>query len=105
MESIENKKNFKILKINDEEAHLLGWGTPKGCLCSFCNEIIKGDIYYIAVLNDVADKECCENWIEKATHYEEDMSLEDRLYNAAISNLEYYGHELLHSEEKYSSRT
>ena len=42
---------------------------------------IKGDIYYIAVLNDVMDKECFEKWVDWATYYSEDSEYEDKAFN------------------------
>ena len=57
---VNNDKGFKVISLSIEDAASLGFG-PYGlgaCVCMHCNNIIKGDIYYIAVLNDVMDKEC-----------------------------------------------
>lgn len=80
---VNNDKGFKVISLSIEDAASLGFG-PYGlgaCVCMHCNNIIKGDIYYIAVLNDVMDKECYDRWYKGATRYTEDIPIEDRNFN------------------------
>lgn len=67
---VQNDKGFKVIALSHEEGEKIGWGlwtrsednTEDEChfLCMHCNHDIKGELYYIAVLNDVMDKECYE---------------------------------------------
>lgn len=80
---VNNDKGFKVISLSIEDAASLGFG-PYGlgaCVCMHCNNIIKGDIYYIAVLNDVMDKECYDGWYKGATRYTEDIPIENRNFN------------------------
>ena len=80
---VNNDKGFKVISLSIEDAASLGFG-PYGlgaCVCMHCNNIIKGDIYYIAVLNDVMDKECYDRWYKGATRYTEDIPIENRNFN------------------------
>lgn len=80
---VNNDKGFKVISLSIEDAASLGFG-PYGlgaCACMHCNNIIKGDIYYIAVLNDVMDKECYDEWYKGATRYTEDIPIENRNFN------------------------
>ena len=79
-------KGFKVIALSTEEADNLGWGCL-GQICMNCNDIIKDEVYYIAVLNDVMDKDCYESWLKRAKHYPEDKTFEDR-------NFEHYTKEL-----------
>lgn len=45
------------------------------------NHDIKGELYYIAVLNDVMDKECYDRWYAGAKHYSDDVFIENRNFN------------------------
>ena len=71
------KKGFKVISLTPKEAETIGFGFEEGCLCMECNNIIKDNVYYIAVLNDVMDEECFNNWLETAIHYSEDARIED----------------------------
>lgn len=75
---INTEKGFKVIEMTQEEAKQLGWGTPEGCICTFCNRIISETIYYVPVLTDTMDKECYEEWYKDATYYPEDASFEQR---------------------------
>ena len=80
---VNNDKGFKVISLSIGDAASLGFG-PYGlgaCVCMHCNSIIKGDIYYIAVLNDVMDKECYDRWYKGATRYTEDIPIENRNFN------------------------
>ena len=47
----------------------------------YTNEVIQGNVYYVAVLNRVFDKESYEDWYENATRYEEDIPYEEKHFN------------------------
>lgn len=91
MKRIENDKGFKVLALTHEEGEKLGWGILENnkisFVCAKCNDLIEGDLYYIAVLNDVMSKECYEKWYESAINYAEDRIIENRNYNYIIDNL------------------
>lgn len=80
---VNNDKGFKVISLSIEDAASLGFGLygSGACVCMHCNNIIKGDIYYIAVLNDVMDKECYDEWYKGATRYTEDIPIENRNFN------------------------
>lgn len=80
---VNNDKGFKVISLSTEEAQVLdfGIGGSGACICMHCGNIIKGDIYYIAVLNDTMDKECYERWYKGAKRYTEDIPVEDRNFN------------------------
>jgi hypothetical protein len=88
--TVENAKNFKVLKMTSSECKSLHWGVSEGIICTHCNNIIsdKTGIYYICVLHDTMCKECYEEWLEGATHYPEDMNYEDRVYRRVTKALE-----------------
>lgn len=85
---VENDKGFKVIALSTKECESLGWGIMMdtqdlhhGMICMHCNNIIKGEIYYIAVLNDVMDKECYERWYAGAKHYSDEVFIENRNFN------------------------
>lgn len=88
---VNNDKEFKVISLSDEEAASIGFGIwyrndedtddLHSCICIHCNNTIKEDIYYIAVLNDVMDKECYDRWYKGATRYTEDIPIENRNFN------------------------
>ena len=75
---VDNKKNFKIIKLSKEEANELGWGYDDEFLCMQCNEDICKDMYYVAVLNDVLCEDCFKIWLETARNYPEDRAIENK---------------------------
>lgn len=75
---INTEKGFKVIVISYEEAKYLGFGTPEGCICANCNDIIQDEIYYIPALNDTMDKDCYDEWYRDATYYPEDAPYEQR---------------------------
>lgn len=85
---VKNGKGFKVIALSNEECEKLGWGimmdsTPSsyGMICMWCDNIIMDEVYYVAVLNDVMDKKCYDEWISTATYYPEDKPVEDRNFN------------------------
>lgn len=84
---VENDKGFKVIALSPFEAVDLGWGHGGDFICMNCNELINGELYYIAVLNDVMDEDCFEEWLERATYYSDDKPFEDM-------NFSYYAERL-----------
>lgn len=80
---VNNDKGFKVISLSTREAQALGFGVygSGACLCMHCNHLIRGDIYYIAVLDDTMDKECYDKWYKSAERYTEDIPIEDRNFN------------------------
>lgn len=79
-ERIKCEKGFLVITFTPEEAKTIGFGIEEGCLCIECNNIIKDTIYYIAVLNDVMDEKCFNEWLKDAIHYSEDARFENWNY-------------------------
>lgn len=80
-ETITTDKGFTIVKVNFKEAtEICGFGTTINntpvLVCDRCNELIKGDSYYIAVLNMLFDEDCFNEWHSDAIFYEEDIVYE-----------------------------
>ena len=73
---INTEKGFKVIEMAPEEARQLGWGVAEGCVCTFCNKIINGTIYYVPALRDTMDKECYDDWYKDAVYYPEDAKTE-----------------------------
>jgi hypothetical protein len=76
-----NDKNFLIIEINREEATSLGFGlhtekTLNECICGGCNNIIDDMMYYIAAINEVMCKDCCDDYIKTMNHYGDKDSIE-----------------------------
>lgn len=80
---VNNDKGFKVISLSTKDAASLGFGLycSGACVCMHCNNIIKEDIYYIAVLNDTMCKDCYEGWLKDAKRYSEDIPIEDRNFN------------------------
>lgn len=79
---VENKKGFKILKLNYKE--FLSTGGLS--ICDGCNKIMF-EGYYIAVLNYSYCKEDYEEWIKSAIKYDEDLSYEESKFNSMYNFL------------------
>ena len=98
---VQNDKGFKVIALSHEDGELLGWGIRTKneedtddqyhFLCMQCNHDIKGELYYVAVLNDVMDEECYNRWYEDAIHYSDDMFIEDRNFNYCKLTLQLLG--------------
>lgn len=88
-ELVKNDKGFKVIKLSTEEASKLGWGINYlgECVCTDCDELISGGIYYVVVLNDTMCKECYEKWYEKAVNCAEDREYEERVFNRISQQL------------------
>ena len=56
-------------------------------LCDSCNDIMKDNIYYVAVINRALCKECCDDFISGVDRYEEDIPYEVRHYNYYVEKL------------------
>lgn len=89
---IKTDKGFLVIKLNREEAGMLGFGLGEGeCICMDCNNLCGDTIYYVAVINDVMCEECYNKFIEEATYYPEDSAIEQRNYDFYISMLKHNG--------------
>ena len=84
----DNDKGFLIIELTQKDAGDVNFGFmyPDGTrefLCGTCNTIIKGNMYYIAALNEVFCKECMEDIVKNYTHYTSgnDLDFEIRHYN------------------------
>lgn len=93
MEIVQNKKNFRVIKINKDEAVKLGFGIIEDsehlCICMGCNEDCGDEIYYVPVLNDTFCKECYEMWLNNpgTIKYPEDSPFEESNYEYIINEL------------------
>lgn len=79
---IENKKGFKIIRIDRSELikRLAGYGCVG--ICDSCSlPSVTG--YYIAVLNQWFCKKCLYEWYDNAVNYPEDRNIEEK-------NFEFY---------------
>lgn len=72
-----NDKNFLVIEMTGAEASSLGFGIEiPGCLnaiiCGGCNSQIEHkDIYYIAGINEVMCKDCCDDYVKHMNHYKD----------------------------------
>lgn len=98
---VNNDKGFKVIALSHEEGEALGWGiwhrndedTDDLCdfLCMHCNTPIEGELYYVAVLNDLMDEKCYNRWYEDAIHYSDDRLIEDKNFNYYRMTLQLLG--------------
>ena len=88
---IENKDGFHIIELTvDEAINKCQFGFATKIICDQCNKEIENKdevIYFIAVLNMAFCKECYEDFITKATYYEEDEDYEIKQYNVVAELL------------------
>lgn len=76
-----NPRNFLVIQINANEATDVNIGIEipglnNMCLCGTCNNECKPeDIYYIAGINEVMCKDCCDDYCKNMNHYIDDDSL------------------------------
>lgn len=82
---IPNDRGFKVICLSDTDAislHFGFWSRNEDeykCICMNCNKECKsGDIYYIAVLNDIMCKDCFDKWLKSAKRYKEDIPIEEK---------------------------
>lgn len=88
---VENDKGFKVIALSHEEGEKVGWGiwhrneedTEDLCdfICMKCLKPIKGELYYVAALNDTMDEKCYKEWYSHAKHYFDDVPIENRNFN------------------------
>lgn len=81
METVENEKGFRVLKIDRTE--LLSKTARFGAIgvCDRCGHAPHTG-YYVAVLNYWLCPECFRNWYQDAEHYEEDLAYEEKKYRS-----------------------
>lgn len=81
METVENEKGFRVLKIDRTE--LLSKTARFGALgiCDRCGHTPHTG-YYVAVLNYWLCPDCFRNWYQDAEHYEEDLAYEEKKYRS-----------------------
>jgi hypothetical protein len=86
----ENSKNFLIIEMTPEEAVTrcnFGYVDKRKnaalLVCDNCNDMISlhDKVYYVAVLNRLLCKNCCDNFVRNFKHYEEDEAYEVKHYN------------------------
>ena len=77
METVENEKGFRVLKIDRTE--LLSKTARFGAIgvCDRCGHAPHTG-YYVAVLNYWLCPDCFRNWYQDAEHYEEDLAYEEK---------------------------
>ena len=87
-----NNKGFLIIEMSIREAAFtcnFGVITSNGIpiiIDDNTNEVILGNVYYVAALNLVFSKESYKDWYENATRYEEDMPYEEKHFNYRNNN-------------------
>ena len=81
METVENEKGFRVLKIDRTE--LLSKTARFGAIgvCDRCGHAPHTG-YYVAVLNYWLCPDCFRNWYQDAEHYEEDLAYEEKKYRS-----------------------
>lgn len=73
---VHNDKGFKIVQLSRQEfMELGGMSICDGC----CKPMETG--YYIAVLNYAYCETDYNNWLQRATRYEEDIPFEEKKFN------------------------
>ena len=83
----DNDKFFLVIEMSIREAAFtcnFGYIIPNGIpviIDDNTNEVIQGNVYYVAVLNRVFGKESYEDWYENATRYKEDIPYEEKHFN------------------------
>ena len=83
----DNDKGFLVIEMSIKEAAFrcnFGIITPSGIpiiIDDNTNEVIRGNVYYVAALNRVFGKESYEDWYENATRYKEDIPYEEKHFN------------------------
>ena len=86
----ENSKGFLIIEMTPEEAINkcnFGYIDKKKheafLVCDDCNDVIHfhNNVYYVAVLNRVLCKNCCDRFVNNFKRYEEDKAYEVKHYN------------------------
>lgn len=83
---VQNEKGFLVIKMSLNEAiNTCGFGYNHGgeayLLDGNTNDMIDGDVYYVAVLNEVFGEESYNEWYDSATFYKEDIPYEKEHFN------------------------
>ncbi len=77
---VDNSKGFKVIELTRSElAEIGGIG-----ICDRCNGTSNIG-YYVAVLNCWLCNKCYNEWYRSATHYPEDMKIENRNFDIIVS--------------------
>lgn len=79
MKEVKNEKGFLVLEVTRSE--LVGALSEYGCIgiCDMC--CVSPEVgFYVAVLNQWLCKECYNEWMQRATRYQEDIPYEERNY-------------------------
>ena len=93
---IKNDKGFLVIEMTPDEAiNVCNFGvydnTDKHTylICDICNKLLNFEeqVYYIAVLNYLVDKDCYNDWVSRAKRYTEDISYEEHLFNMYATKL------------------
>lgn len=83
----DNDKDFLVIEMSIREAAFtcnFGVITSNGIpiiIDDNTNEVILGNVYYVAALNLVFSKESYKDWYKNATRYEEDIPYEEKHFN------------------------
>ena len=102
---VKNDKGFKVIALSHEEGETLGWGiwhrndedTDDLCdfICMRCNRLIEGELYYVAVLNDVMCKEHYEQWYNSAVRYSDDILVENKNFHDVLLILGLFSYDIV----------
>ena len=82
-----NDKGFLVIEMSIIEAAFtcnFGYIIPNRIpviIDDNTNEVIRGNVYYVAVLNRAFSKENYDDWYKNATRYKEDIPYEERYFN------------------------
>ena len=85
-EIIENKKEFKVIKMSNVEVCSVFGGFG---ICDSCNRN-SDEGYYVAVLNLWYCERCYQSFLETATNYPEDGNIEEMNFQNVLKHLELF---------------
>ncbi len=66
------KQGYSYIKCNKQDC--INWGGLG--ICDSCGKIMNESIYLIFILNQAFCKKCFNDWIDRASRYEEDIELQ-----------------------------
>lgn len=93
---IDNSKGFLVIEMTPDEAiNICGFGFHDNVnkqvylVCDICNELLNSEeqVYYIAVIDRLVDKKCCNYWISHSKRYDEDISYETKQFTKYATKL------------------
>lgn len=93
---VKNDKGFLIIEMTPDEAiNICDFGIydvtdrQTYLICDNCNKLLNFEkqVYYIAVLNYLVDKDCYNDWVSHAKRYNEDIAYEEKLFNKYAAKL------------------